>query len=677
MKKIFASVIALLFFSTVFNFTFSFGYSAKANIKGNFPFQPTDDVIVQALDFLRNSQLYDGSIGGFAVSAWATMAIYSAEEDPNNWGSLVEYLENKIDLIEEDKATDWERHALAIVTCDKNPLDFGGIDFLAEIMNFYDGQQIGGKSNLYDDFFGIMALIASGIDKNSSVIQSISRFIKNHQYQDGGWGDVDSTAAAIMALIVSGEDKNSNYIIDGLTFIKSKQTDDGGFKSWGETNAASTSWAIMAIVSSGGNPTIDKWERNGNSPVDFLLSLQQKNGCFNWSKSQNINYEWMTSYAIPALLGKSYPVRIFESDDDENNNNESDKGDENKFSTNDWIGHIRIEGKNSTIWNGEIKFNQSVISALNDSSGEIEDFNIPYPTILGALDQASKTNGFSFSVIYYTSWDAFFVTRIGDDSDWWHYWVDYNLPMVDAGHYELSEENNNILWGYLEDWNARNLRISVKKQTVNVSEEFRVTVYNRTMTTVEDTTVYVGTSKYFTDKNGNVSIKIDSDGDYNIYAEKVGYVRSEKITVSVNRFLEIIKPLNNSLYILNRKTIINCPNIFIIGNIDVKVKTAENIEKVEFYIDNDLRYTDYSAPFKWRLTDRAFFDKKTIMVKAYTNNNETNKKIQQVINSISFLSENQPAKQFFDKIISYLQSVKVTISNPIDVSEKEVEIINM
>ncbi len=683
-KKIFASFIFLLFLMMIFSFNCSFDDSVKANSESSFPLEPTDDVIVHSLDFLQNSQSNDGSIGGFTVSAWAAMAIFSAEKDPNNWGNLVEYLENKIDLIDEDKATDWERHVLAIVACDKNPWDFGGIDFLTEIMNFYDGQQIGSQSNLYDDFFGIIALVASGIDKDSSVIQSISTFIKNHQYQDGGWGDVDSTSAGIMALITAGEDVNSNHITDALSFIKSKQTAEGGFKSWGDTNAASTSWAIMAIVASGQNPTSDEWENNGNSPVDYLLSLQRKNGCFNWSESQNINSEWMTCYAIPALLGRSYPVRILESDEDGENNNEENEGEGNddnddgsEFFANDWTGYIRIEGKSNTVWNGEIKFNNSVISALNDSSGEIEDFNIPYPSVLGALDEASKTDGFSYSVIYYPSWDAFFVTKIADDSDWWHYWVDYSLPMIDAGHYELSEKNKDVLWGYLEDWNARNLRIFVEKQKVNVSEEFRVAVYNRTMVPVEDAVVYVGSSKYFTNKNGNVSISIDFIGDYNIYAEKEGYVRSEKITVSVNRLLEIIKPVDNSLYILNRKTIIKYPSILIIGHIDIKVETEENVEKVDFFIDDELRHTDSDAPFKWRLNDRAFFDKKTIMVKAYTNNNEINDKIEQIIKSILSLSENHPAKQLFDKIISFLQSLEVTTLNPSDVDEKEVEIINI
>jgi hypothetical protein len=669
--------MVLLFISIAFNLPVNLDYSVNANNESNFPFKPTDDVIVHALDFLKKSQSVDGSIGGFTVSAWAAMAIHSSKENPNDWGSLVNYLENKINLIDGDKSTDWERYALAIVACDKNPWDFGGVDFLAEIMNFYDGQQIGDQSNLYDDFFGIMALVSSGIDKNGSVVQNICRFIIDHQYQDGGWGDVDSTAAGIMALVVSGEDVNSKHISDALSFIKSKQTDGGGFKSWGDANAASTSWAIMAIVASGQNPASIEWEKNGYSPIDYLLSLQQKNGCFNWSKSQNINSEWMTAYAIPALLGVSYPVRILESNGDDENNNDENGNDDGETFSSDWEGNIRIEGKNSTIWNGNIKFNNSMIYALNDSSGEIEDFYITYPTVLGALDEASRTDGFSYAVKYYPSWDAFFVTKIADDSDWWHYWVDYNLPMVDAGHYELSEENENVLWGYLEDWNARNLRINVEKQKVNVSEESIVTVFNRTMHAVEDAVVHVGSSKYFTDKNGTVSISIDLPGDYNIYAEKEGYVRSEKLNISVVRLLKIVKPVDNALYILNRKMIFSYPQILIIGHIDIKVEAAENVEKVEFFIDNDLRHTDSDVPFRWELNDRAFFDKKTIMVRAYSGNNEINEKIQNIIDTILSFSENNPAKQLFDKIINYLQSLEITESNPSDVCKIEVEIINI
>jgi hypothetical protein len=691
MKNVSAALMVLLISMMIVNVPTDFFTTVSADSGDSFPFQPTDDIIIDALGYLHSQQAVDGSIGGFSVSGWTAMAISAAEEDPHNWGNFVEYLRNNVDRIDDDKATDWERQILAIVACNENPRDFGGIDYVAKVESFYDGNQIDSIANLYDDFFGILALVSSGVDKDSEVVQTVRAYIKEEQNEDGSWGDVDSTGAAVMALISAGEKPDSVYIIDALSFMKTTQTGCGGFQSWGTTNAASTAWAVNAIVAAEEDPTSSEWRNSGNSPIDYLLSLQQEDGSFNWAVDQTMNPEWMTSYVVPALLGTPYPIKIYESEggdegnDDVNENDgeddtdgDDDDGnqDDGDANVDDWIGNIRIEGKNDTIWNSEVCFSDSMINALNDSSGEMEDYHIPYPSVLGALDEAAQQGGFSYFVIYYPSWDAFFVKTIADDSDWWHYWVDYILPMVGAGTYELTDENEEVLWGYLEDWNARALRIIMNKDTVNVSEEFIVSVYNETMSPVEDAFVYIGSSEYITDENGNVTIQVDTSGDYEIYSEKDGYVRSEKVTINVKKSVEIIKPEGNAVYILNRKTLIQYPNILIIGHIDIEVQTTDDVEKVEFYINNELEYVDTEQPFSWRLNGRAFFKKVTIKVKAYTSLDDVIFNIQQIIKYIDSLSENHHAKQVFDTLKTYLQNLEVSALSLSDVDEKEIVIIN-
>jgi len=290
MKKISATLMVLLIGMGLVSIPADIFTSA--NPGESYPLQPTDDVIIEALGYLQSRQAIDGSIGGFSISSWAAMAISAAGEDP--WGSLVEYLRDNADRIDDTKATDWERQTLAIAACNENPRNFGGIDYIAKVESFYDGEQIGDQANLYDDFFGILALVSGGVDKESSTIQTVRIYIKDRQNKDGGWGDVDATAAAIMALITAGENPNSEAITDALSFMKTTQTASGGFQSWSIANAASTAWAVDAIVATGGDPTSSEWKNNGKSPVDFLLSLQQGNGCFNWSVNQNMNPEWMT-----------------------------------------------------------------------------------------------------------------------------------------------------------------------------------------------------------------------------------------------------------------------------------------------------------------------------------------------------------------------------------------------
>jgi len=681
MKKTSMKLIIFLISIILINIPLEYFNNTSAESGNSFPYQPTDEVIVIALDYLNSRQARDGSIGCFTVSAWAAMAISAAEEDPHNWGNLVDYLVNNVDRLDKNKATDWERHTLAIVACNEDPRDFGGFDFIDKIIGFYDGMQIAEIANLYDDFFGILALIAGGVEKDSSIIKNVRSYIKEQQHKNGKWGDVDSTSAAIMALISAGESPHSECISNALSYLKTTQKENGGFQSWGTGNAASTAWAVNAIVAAGQNPTNIKWRCGDNSPIDFLLNLQQKNGCFNWSDNKNMNPEWMTSYVIPALLGKPYPVKIFKSDGGGNNsgnenNGDNDGGDDNG-DEGKWQGFIRIEGASHTIWNGEVCFSDSLITALNDSSGEMEDYYIPFPSVLGALDEASQEGGFSYFVIYYPSWNAFFIKTIADDSDWWHYWVDYTLPMVGAGAYELTEEDDEILWGYLENWTAHALRISVSKNIVNVSEEFVVRVYNATMSPVKDAVVYVNSFEYITDENGNVLIDIDIPGNYEIYAEKEGYVRSNRTSVQVLLLVEIIKPEDKAVYLLNRKTRISYSDILIIGHIDIEVNTADNVEKVEFYINNKLKYADYEHPFIWRLNERALYENKTIKVQAYVSNNDSLLYIKQLIEHVVSLVEKYSSPYIINKIITYMQNLEDIITTQSTVAEKEVRIINI
>ena len=655
--------------------------SISADPSENYPYEPTDNVIMKALEYLRSRQAGDGSIGGFSVSAWAAMAISSAGEDSHAWGDLIGYLRENADRLDDTMATDWERQTLAIVACNENPRNFGDIDYVAKVESFYDGVQIGSYANLYDDFFGILALISGGVDKDSSIVQTVHSYIKEKQNENGGWGDVDSTAAAIMALIVAGEDPNSGCVTDALSFMKTTQTGSGGFQSWGTTNAASTAWAVDAIVSTGRDPTSDEWRNNGNSPIDFLLSLQQESGCFNWAVNQTMSPEWMTSYVIPALLGIPYPVRINESDGGTGDNNDGDdENGNNNGGAGCWIGSIRIEGKTDTIWNGEITVSNSTITALNYSSGEMGEYYISYPSVLGALDEASRHGGFSYFALYYPSWNAFYVKTIANDSDWWHYWVDYNLPMVDVGSCKLTENDKEVLFGYLENWTAHALRTTVDKHTVNESENFTVSVYNETMSPVENALVYVDSLVYNkTDTNGNATIHIDTAGDYKIYAGKEGYVRSEKapVHVTAKKIVEIVKPENATIYLLNRKTKIHVNKIIIIGHIDIEVKTAANVKKVEFYINDQLKYVDTEPPFKWRLNEQTFFKKTTIKVKAYANDNDAIFKIQNLIRYIDSLPENHLSKTAHNLIKSHLKHIELSLLGQIDIDEKEVFVFDL
>ena len=327
-RKIIAPLISLLLICAVI--TPVLAYSS-------FPLTTDDQEIQDALGYLRSIQAADGSIGSYSDSAWAVMAIAAAGEDPKDWGfpSVVDYLKGNADLLsgEFNMGTAYGRVILAILASGKDPSTFGigdptyapSGDYISQLRDLHDGTQFtdgfGNTDMLNDDFWGIMALVAADESQDTSLITASVAFVKDNQAEDGGWSwatvdnpwytgsDVDSTAAAIMALIAAGEHPQSTLIGDALGYLKDNQNISGGFVSWGAVSLASTIQAVDAIVAARQDPTSDDWKPGADTPIDFILSMQETEGSFfdpgSWSPMREKN----TSEAIIALMGKHYPVK--------------------------------------------------------------------------------------------------------------------------------------------------------------------------------------------------------------------------------------------------------------------------------------------------------------------------------------------------------------------------------
>ena len=104
------------------------------------------------------------------------------------------------------------------------------------------------------------------------------------------------------------------------------------------------------------------------------------------------------------------------------------------------------------------------------------------------------------------------------------------------------------------------------------------------------------------------------DGVYGNLMPDVPKVQIEKPTISHTYLFGLRLP------ILIKKLPIQKAAPRIIGGIKIKVQ-AENTNKVEFYVDNELRYTDDVAPFEWRL--KTTFGMHTVEVLAYNDMNDS------------------------------------------------------
>ena len=495
-----------------------------------YPYSSNDIQVDQALLWLRSRQGSNGAIGSLAVSSWAVMAITASEEDPNDWTnggvSIVQYLKNNAATL--SSSNDYSRFILSMVAAGEDPTDINNIDLVSTLESFYDGSQFEDPALLNDDYWAVMALISAGISEDDNKIQNTVTFIKTNQNpNDHGWSwgvgsdsDVDSTAAAIMALIAADEPETSIHITNALSYIKSKQTDSGGFDSWGfGTSAETDAWAIQAIIAAGQDPTGTVWIRNGNTPLDDLLSFQNPDGSFNdYNPAPSA---WTTSYAIPAMLGKPYPTTKGARVD------------------------IRLEGQSATLWNGTVFVTSSEIIESTPNPGTIHYYS--KPTIIGALDTASRIAGFDYTVDY--TYGLAYVTEInGEASSGMNGWLfrvnDYTTGAYSADGFILNEATTpspphySILW-YYGGWEDKVLRISTDRTNINPGEAFTASVTYLDPTDesgawlpLKDVTVYAD-SNYLTDSSGQVTITLSNSGTYDIYAEKTSFIRSEVIQVTV------------------------------------------------------------------------------------------------------------------------------------------------
>ena len=85
------------------------------------------------------------------------------------------------------------------------------------------------------------------------------------QKENGSWDEnADMTGAGIQALASFNQDeKVKNTLTKAREFLKQNQKDDGG---WG--NVSSTAWVIGGIFALSEKP--EDWIKNDNTPLDYL-----------------------------------------------------------------------------------------------------------------------------------------------------------------------------------------------------------------------------------------------------------------------------------------------------------------------------------------------------------------------------------------------------------------------
>ncbi|MBI4065912.1 hypothetical protein HY412_01835 [Candidatus Kaiserbacteria bacterium] len=254
--------------------------------------------VTDALAYLASKQREDGSFGSPFLSDWVALA-FAAADTRDAKTKLVEYMRTTAPTL--SSVTDYERHAMALLALGIDPYSGTSVDYITPIVQAFDGRQIGDASLDNDDIFALFPLLHAGYRAGDTIIQKTTEFILSRQGQNGSWdGSADMTAAAIQALVqVRMLPDVSLSLIRAEGYLRGERPDDNSF---------STSWVRQAISALSWTPS--DWMPNFFTKDDRLAELQQSDGGVEPELSDTQTRVWATAYAIPAALGKSWPMLL-------------------------------------------------------------------------------------------------------------------------------------------------------------------------------------------------------------------------------------------------------------------------------------------------------------------------------------------------------------------------------
>lgn len=254
--------------------------------------------INSAAQFLVQHQNKDGSIGSDALyTDWAAIGLGSVRGYQVEKDLLRNYFHDH--PLVGNRTTDYERRSMALLSLGMNPYTSTSTNYIAFIVDQFDGSQIGDPEEINDDIFAIILLRNAGFHEGHPLIQSITTTLLSYEHGDGSFGNVDITSAAIQAFALLPHTKGVPEVLTrSRNYIRRNQLQNGGFG-----NIYSTSWSIMAIHALNEDP--DLWNKEISFPESYLAFDQQQDGGFGTNASPD-NRIWSTSYALAAISGKTW-----------------------------------------------------------------------------------------------------------------------------------------------------------------------------------------------------------------------------------------------------------------------------------------------------------------------------------------------------------------------------------
>jgi energy-coupling factor transport system substrate-specific component len=276
-----------------------------------------------AVRYLERSQNRDGGFGSGPgapssqlITGWTMLGLEAAGRNPldmrRGGRTPVDYIRAGAGDLRD--TGELERTILALRGAGVSGRRFGGRDLVSELLR---RQRPDGSWQRQSNWtaFGILALRAAGRRAGSAPVRRAASWLGRQQNSDGGFSFatkgggsfVDETGAALQAL-AAAQRRRSRVTGRALAFLRTAQNADGGFgQTPGErSNAQSTAWAVQGLAAAGSDP---RRARGGKrSPVGFLVSLQQADGSFRYSRISEQTPVWVTAQALEAVRVAPLPL---------------------------------------------------------------------------------------------------------------------------------------------------------------------------------------------------------------------------------------------------------------------------------------------------------------------------------------------------------------------------------
>ncbi|CAF4586804.1 unnamed protein product, partial [Rotaria magnacalcarata] len=200
--------------------------------------------------------------------------------------------------------------------------------------------------------------------------------------------------------------------------------------------------------------------------------------------------------------------------------------------------NVRIEGKINTIFESNIFTRGHNVTTVSGGTHPCDGTNLNShptagPTATSALDDASKHGHFTWDGTFSTTYDDFFITRIGNDAQtatqFWGILVNYNYTTV-GGCQTRVQQNDDVLFAF----DAFNKQFFLKLAGPSTARQDIETIFKVTDGSSGTPMSGATVGKYVSDSDGNVKITFVKSGWHTLKAEHINSIRSNAISVHVH-----------------------------------------------------------------------------------------------------------------------------------------------